>query len=202
MKHLAGMITTWLIRQEAVREEERELYEYAVHSFFLAIAPFIYALIIGGMMGELKVSLTLVFPFAVIRKYSGGFHAKKEWTCMVCSCLLLFGCVWAAARMQSGTWFGVLVLMGVIWLIAFSPVDSENRRLEPDERKQRKKEAAILALVFYFIYIALLLFGKERYAVCVGVGILLTSGLQMPCILQKMTEKTGNKSFHSEGVEK
>lgn len=65
MKHWAGMITTWLIRQEAIDEGDRELYEYAAHSFFLAIAPFAYALIIGGMMGELKISLILVIPFAV-----------------------------------------------------------------------------------------------------------------------------------------
>lgn len=108
----------------------------------------------------------------------------------------------ASTRIRPGVWFGVLVLLGVIWLIAFSPIDSDNRRLDPDERKQRKKEAAILALIFYFIHLALLLFGKERYAVCVGVGILQIAGLQMPCILQKMTEKTGNESFRSEGVEK
>lgn len=202
MEHLAGMITTWLIRQEAIDEGDRELYEYAVHSFFLAIAPFAYALIIGGMMRELKVSLILVIPFAVIRKYSGGFHAKREWTCLVSSCLLLCGCICAASRIQQSALFGVLVLLGVGWLITFSPVDSENRRLEPDEKKLRKKEAAVLSLVFYLIYIVLLLFGKERCAVCVGVGILQTVVLQVPCILQKMTKKVKNMSFHSRRVEK
>lgn len=202
MEHLAGMITTWLIGQEVIDEGDRELYEYAAHSFFLAIAPFAYALIIGGMMGELKVSLILVIPFAVIRKYSGGFHAKREWTCLVSSCLLLCGCIWAASRIQQSALFGVLVLLGVGWLITFSPVDSENRRLELDEKKLRKKEAAVLSLVFYMIYIVLLLFGKERYAVCVGVGILQTAGLQVPCILQKMTKKVKNMSFHSRWVEK
>lgn len=202
MKHWAGMITTWLIRQEAIDEGDRELYEYAAHSFFLAIAPFAYALIIGGMMGELKISLILVIPFAVTRKYSGGFHAKSEWTCLVSSCLLLFGCILAASRIQQSTLFGVLVLMSVIWLIIFSPVDSENRRLELDEKKLRKKEAAVLSLAFFLLYIVLLLFGKERYAVCVGVGILQTAGLQVPCILQKMTKKVINMLFHSRQVEK
>lgn len=89
MEHLAGMITTWLIRQEVIDEGDRELYEYAAHSF-----------------------------------------------------------------------------------------------------------------VFYLIYIVLLLFGKERYAVCVGVGILQTVVLQVPCILQKMTKKVKNMSFHSRQVEK
>ena len=189
MEHLAGVITTWLIRQEAISEDVRELYEYAAHSFFLTIAPFVYALIIGGMLGELRIGLVLVVPFAVIRKYSGGFHAKREWTCLVSSCLLLFGCILAASRIQPGAWFSVLVLLGTIWLILFSPIDSENRRLEPDEKKTRKKEAAVLTLIFFLVYIALLLCGAERYAVCIGVGILQTAGLQVPCILQKMTEK-------------
>lgn len=89
MKYLAGVITTWLIRQGAIKEGERELYEYAAHSFFLAIAPFAYALVIGGILGELNVSLILVIPFVVIRKYSGGFHAKREWTCLIGSCYCL-----------------------------------------------------------------------------------------------------------------
>lgn len=202
MKYLAGMITTWLIKQEAITEGDRELYEYAAHSFFLAIAPFAYALIIGELTGELKVSLVLVVPFAVIRKYSGGFHAKREWTCVVSSCLLLLGCILVASHLHNSIVFGGLVLLGIVLMIIFSPVDSENRRLEPDEKKLRKREAAILALLFYLIYLILSIFRQERYAVCVGVGVLQTAGLQIPCILQKMTEKVKNVSFHSKGVEK
>ena len=202
MKRLAGMITTWLIKQGAIGECDRELYEYAAHSFFLAIAPFVYAIMIGSLMGERWISLVLVLPFAIIRKYSGGFHAKREWTCLVSSCLLLSGCILAASRMNNSVSFGGLVLLGVIWLIRFSPIDTENRRLEPDEKKLRKREAGILSSFFYLMYLVLSLFGQERYAVCVGVGILQTAGLQIPCILQKMTEKFKNRSFHSKGVEK
>lgn len=202
MKHLAGMITTWLIRQEAISVDDRELYEYAAHSFFLAIAPFVYALIIGGMMGELGASLILVVPFAVIRKYSGGFHAKREWTCLVSSCLLLFGCILAATRIHASMLLDGLVLLGTLWLIVFSPIDSENRRLEADEKKLRKREAAVLSLFFFLIYIVLLSLGKERNAVCIGVGILQTAGLQVPCILQKMTEKVKKMSFHEKRIEK
>ena len=202
MKYLAGVITTWLIRQGAIKEGEQELYEYAAHSFFLAIAPFAYALVIGGILGELNVRLILVIPFVVIRKYSGGFHAKREWTCLIGSCLLLFGCILMASRMHNTTLLGGMVLLGVVWLVVFSPVDSENRRLEPDEKKLRKRDVAVLASLFYLIYIVLSAFGRERYAVCVGVGILLTAGLQIPCILQKMTKKFKNRSFHSKGVEK
>lgn len=202
MEHLAGMITTWLIRQEAIEANERELYEYASHSFYLAIAPFLYAFIIGGMLGELRVGFILVIPFAVIRKYSGGFHAKREWTCLISSCLLLCGCILIAARLQNSKAFGGVVLLGVIGLAIFSPIDSENRRLQTDEKKLRKRDTIVLALLFYFIYLALSLLRRDRYAVCIGVGILQTAGLQVPCVLQNMTKKIKNMSFHPKWVEK
>lgn len=202
MEQLAGVITAWLIRHEAIKEGQRELYEYAVHSFFLGIAPLIYAVIIGGIAGELKVSVTLTIPFMMIRKFSGGFHAKKEWVCLVSSCLLLYGCILAASHLRHTIVFSIFVLMGVICLMAFSPVDSENRRLEPDEKNLRKRDAAIISLIFYAVYLVLMLSGKERYAICIGVGILLTVGLQMPCVLQKMTKKAKKLSFRGTTIEK
>lgn len=144
----------------------------------------------------------LVIPFAVIRKYSGGFHAKREWTCLISSCLLLCGCILIAARLQNSKAFGGVVLLGVIGLAIFSPIDSENRRLETDEKKLRKRDTIVLALLFYFIYLALSLLRRDRCAVCIGVGILQTAGLQVPCVLQNMTKKIKNMSFHPKWVEK
>lgn len=202
MEQLAGAITVWLIRQEAIEEDSRELYEYAVHSFFLGIAPLVYAVIIGGVMGELKISVTLILPFMMIRKFSGGFHAKKEWVCLISSCLLLHGCILAASHLRHSLLFGVFVFMGVVCLMIFSPMDSENRRLEPDEKKLRKRDAAIISLIFYVVYIVLLLSRAEKYAVGIGVGILLTAGLQTPCILPKVTKKAKKMSFRDKAIEK
>lgn len=93
-------------------------------------------------------------------------------------------------------------MLCVIELAIFSPIDSENRRLEPDEKSLRKRETIVLALLFYFIYLALSLLRRDRYAVCIGVGILQTTGLQVPCVLQNMTKKIKNMSFHPKWVEK
>lgn len=87
MKQLAGIMVSWLIRHEAIEKNQRELYEYAVHCLFLEMMPMLYAVIIGGIMGELSRSMVLVLPFMIIRKYSGGFHARSEWTCLLSSCL-------------------------------------------------------------------------------------------------------------------
>ena len=202
MERLAGIIVMWLIRQDAIRENDRDLYEFAIHSFFLMIAPLLYALFIGGVMGELDVCVTLVVPFMTIRKFSGGFHAKKEWVCLVSSCLLLYVCTYVASNIQRSMLFDGMVLLSVVWLMVYSPIDSENRRLEIWEKKCRKKEVAILSLTFYVLYIGLLFLRKERLANSIGIGILLTASLQIPCVLDKLTKKIRKMSFHDKRVEK
>ena len=202
MQRLAGIIVKWLIGQEAIRESDYDLYEYAVHSFFLGIAPLIYAVVIGGIMGKLIFSIILVIPFIVIRKFSGGYHAKKEWVCLMSSCLLLYVCVYIASNMQHHMLFDGIVGLSVGWLIAFSPLDSENRRLEIWEKKRRKKEVVVLSMAFLVIYIGLLSGEEEQIANSIGMGIFLTVVLQIPCVLSKLTKMRGKMSFHGKKVEK
>lgn len=202
MERLAGVIVRWLIRQEAISKNDSELYAYAVHCFFLGIAPFIYAVVIGGIMGELKVSITLIIPFMVIRKLSGGFHTKKEWVCLMSSCLLLCVSIYTASSILHCVLYDSIVLLAVIELIVFSPIDSENRRLEKWEKKLRKREVAMLSLLFYGIYLGLLFLMKERMAISIGMGLILTAGLQMPCVWEELTKKIKKLSFRDKTVEK
>lgn len=202
MKQLAGEVVSWLIKHDAVEENSRELYEYAVHCLILGMAPMLYAVIIGGIMGELLTSIILILPFMITRKFSGGFHAKSEWTCLVSSCLLLYGSIMVVLRVQHGIWFNGIVLLAVGWLVFFSPIDSENRRLEKDEKKMRKKDTTIVLAIFILGYIGLLMFGKDRYAVCIGMGIILTAGLQVPCVVRIIAKKTKKMSFGVKRIEK
>lgn len=48
-------------------------------------------------------------------------------------------------------------------------------------------------IIFGLLDIALLLLGKYIYTSCFSVGILLTAGLQVPCIVKKMHKSTKNR---------
>ncbi len=185
MNQMAGAVTAWLIGQGVVSADDRELYEYAVHSFFWDLAPLVYAFVIGLVMQDLSGSMVLILPFVVIRKFSGGYHADSAKACLVGSCLLLAACIYAAWQIPQGIVFEAGVLTGVLWLIRFSPVDHANRRLDAEEKRERKRDTTVLALIFYSIHIILWLTHSERYAVCVGMGILLTAALQVPCVCRR-----------------
>ena len=140
MKYIAGVIVTWLIRHGEIKEEKRELYEYAVHCFALSLAPVLYAVIIGEIMNEIVTSIILIIPFTIVRKFCGGFHAKNEWTCLISSCFLVYVCVVIARSIYHSIWLDIIMLLAIAWLINFSPIDSENRRLDLEEKKTLKKD--------------------------------------------------------------
>ena len=162
-------ITGWLIRHEAIRESDRELYVYAAYSFLITISPLFLTIIIGTLFGRTGQSILLIIPFLVIRKFSGGIHAKYAWVCFICD--------WKMALATGGAILGLSLL---------SPVDSENRRLEKDEQKRYKMVTMVLAVGFGAVGVILSLCGQDRAAVCISLGIILTAVLQLPCIFLKI----------------
>ena len=179
-------IVSWLIRCEAIQETDRELYEYAVHSLWLNIAPLILVLMFGAIMGSVAEGVLMIIPFMAIRKFSGGYHAKKEWHCLVSSSLLLTACVYLTGQLKYGIVMNGLVTASIISLIVFSPMDTENRRLDVEEKKQYKIFTCVIVLVIVMVYFALVMFHAYNYAVCIAIGLMLSAGVQVPCICKKL----------------
>ncbi len=194
MNICASKITNWLIKNGAIVPSDRELYEYALYSMGITIAPLFLVLIIGAFMGALMEGIILIIPFMLIRKFSGGYHAKSAVVCFFCSCMLLVMCISVASHIEYSIWFSVFTIVAVISLAIFSPIDSENRRLEQEEIGMYKNitiKLALLCMVLHFI----LLFGNlKRIAVCISIGLLLSAGLQLPCIIKSVCKKMSTKA--------
>ena len=189
MGWLADRMVDWLIVREAVSEEDRELYEYAVECSLMTIVPLLLALLVGGIMREIGTGAILILPFMLLRKFSGGYHAKHMETCLFCSSGLLVICILIAAQITYSWQLCVGMLLGTVWLFLFSPVDSESRRLDHEEKKRYRYAAGILAIAVCVISVLLKKCGAERFAVCMAMGLFLTVTLQIPCVLQRVFKK-------------
>ena len=86
-------LTDWLTESGAIGDKEKELYSYATLSAILMVFPLVLASIIGLFFGYIKYSIIVVLPFMLLRKFSGGFHAKHLWICLLSSSILLFLCI-------------------------------------------------------------------------------------------------------------
>lgn len=186
MESLTKRITEWLIANKAVEDADRELYEYAVYCMLITISPLLLVLFIGIFMGTLVEGVFLIIPFMCIRKYSGGYHAKNIKICFIYSCGLLVLCMYLASHIEYGLWVSALATISVVSLSIWSPVDSKNRRLVPDEKVRYKKKAAGISACFLLVHLLLFLLGEKVLALSIAVGLVLSAGLQVPCVLQSL----------------
>ena len=111
-------------RHNAIHEEEKELYEYALHSAVLLILPLFLAGTIGFCFGSIRTGIIVVIPFMILRKFSGGYHAKKLSHCLMGSVMLLSLCILFATHVTHD-WI-VLVTAGTV---SYTHLDVYKRQL-------------------------------------------------------------------------
>ena len=107
----------------------------------------------------------------------------KPWFCT--SSIVLFFWVWVVDKLSADTLLNILVFCAIFSLALFSPIDSERRHLNTDQKKQYRIITIFITIIFWVIYELLLYMEFEVYAVCIAEGIMLTAILQIPCVVKK-----------------
>ena len=77
------LIINWQIKSKAIKDDERELYEYALYSIVLLLSPAFISIAIGCIMGIPIYGVLMVIPFLFLRKFSGGIPCQA---CMYMFC--------------------------------------------------------------------------------------------------------------------
>lgn len=181
----AEVIANWLIKNEVIDDENKELYSYAIYSFILSFSPLALAVCFGLCMGCVKQGILIVLPFMCIRKFSGGYHTQHLWSCLICSSGLLFMCMMLSLNVKCEWKLAVITLGAMLCLICFSPIENENRKLSVEEHKSYKKATVFLVILFAIIDVLLILCKMYEASVCISVGIILSAGLQIPCVVKR-----------------
>ena len=198
MKQCVEAIISWLIKCNAINSEDKELYNYALYSMFLSLSPILLALFWGIFFKCPLKSLLIVFPFMLIRKYSGGYHTKNLWSCLVWSTILLLLCILVCIHLENKEIYWPIVLLASASLVCFSPIDNENRRLTESERNIYKKQT--ITIVTSFLLILSFLYIKQlfRYFICISIGITLSACLQIPSLIGVNKNKIMKKKTKNE----
>ncbi len=201
MKNISMTIINWLIKYNVISKDEYELYAYAMNSFIMSVLPIVIAGIIGAYMGSSWLGIAVVFPFALIRKFSGGYHMKNKRVCLVCSLLVLFLSISLAFGISNAEREIMLVtIISAISLMKFSPLENENKPLSVEEKISYRQKTQIIVFCILMFDFLLFQFGPDRPFYCISVGIQLAASLQMPVIF-KMTKNNNKMSFQFQSIE-
>ena len=73
-----GNVSTWLIKHNAIKPEDKELYEYAIYSFIITVSPLFLVILISGIMGKLCEGIVIIIPFMVELLLNTLFHLMSR----------------------------------------------------------------------------------------------------------------------------
>lgn len=189
MEHVLRALSGWLVQQDAIEPDDRELYEYAMYSFLVSVMPLVIFLIASGVIGMLPEGLLIVIPLMVTRKFSGGYHARHAYTCMMISVGLLVSSFYIVLHVDCTWLFHMLVVISGLSVVVNSPIDSKNKKLEEDEVNQYRRITCLLVIITIALYFVLIILNQSHYAVCLVVSLILTAILQLPCIVQRSIKR-------------
>lgn len=189
MKTWTEIVVDWMIHNHAIHKEDKGLYVFALDSAVMLVLPLLLGGAIGFLLGSLKHGIILVVPFMILRKFSGGYHAKKRWICTVLSSLLLFLCIALSMKVQFGQTVIISTILAAISLAIFSPIDSENRLLDKKEKWIYKRMVIYCLILFGFINIFLFILNAYTYMVALSTGIQLSALLQLPYMVKQLEKK-------------
>lgn len=189
MERILRALSGWLVQQDAIEPDDRELYVYAMYSLLVSVMPLAIFLVVSGVIGMVAEGLLIVIPFMVTRKFSGGYHARHAYTCMMISVGLLTSSFYVVIHAECNWIVHLLVAISGLSVVVNSPIDSENKRLEEDEINQYRRTTCSLVIITIIFYSVLIALNQRHYAVCLAVSLVLTAILQLPCIIQSKKRK-------------
>lgn len=185
IQELSSKVAKWLEQEGAISGKDNGLFYYAVYSLLLGLLPVFIVTILGLAFGMLREGLLMIFPFMLIRKFSGGYHLNSPRLCISFSTALLAFSMRFIKRISCGGHLPLLtalVALSVICLCAFSPVENSSRKLTKKERQLFRKVARILAIVALVGYLVMCETIPIQYSTAFGAGILLVAMLELPCV--------------------
>jgi len=179
----------WLLKQEAIRPDQMDLYEYAAFTLVFNLLPVGLAFVIGLFMRMGTEGVCMMIPFIFTRKFSGGYHMQSPWKCFLSSTCVLSGVlilIRVIVTRQLFYPFWIVLILSEACILLLSPIDTEKRKLTEKEHRTFKTAARIISLIFVVITVSLYMMGQRGVAVAVGFGVILTALLQVPITIQKV----------------
>ena len=163
MYNLSFKIITHLEKRGLLQDEDREIIAYGLFSFIFNAYCLVLCIIIGLLLNIAVETVVFFVSFLFIRRYAGGYHAKKEWMCLILSTLGIFLSLFFIYCIEHFIWLKticfILSLISGIAICLVSPLEAENKPLSQDEKK-KFRVFSIIRVSIVIIIIVLFTFFK------------------------------------------
>ncbi len=181
MNSVNNRVIKFFIDNDVIKEEDKELYEYAFSITVSALIHIVTIVVLGITFGLVAESIIFYICFIAIRKFAGGYHAKTAGRCyissVVLSVLLLVVLKLLTNNINSIVVIGVFAisLFSVGCICTLAPLDTENNVLSNKEKSIYGLIARIIALLMFVLFMVCVFLNLYNIALPLGFGIFMSA---------------------------
>lgn len=146
-KRWSEKITDYLIVNETVLEEDRELYEFGIRETIAILQNLLCTVFIALLFGKIVETIYFLCAFIILRSFAGGFHASSELKCFICSIFLivLVEHIFVLVSINKILMFCWIIANYII--ISYAPIESKNKPISISERVNYRYRVRCILLV-------------------------------------------------------
>ncbi len=191
IKKIAAQITKFICKGSDTSADMREVYQYGIELTLSTILNIFWIVLASVILSDIFSGLIFLAVFMIIRPLAGGYHAKTYFMCNAMF-ILTFLLVWCTRRgieaiPDIGLAYRILeaiMLLGLIPIIMYSPIENENKAL--DENKRRRCRKASIALYIIVALSAFIIqFINIKYGAMITLSLLAVSIMMIIEILKR-----------------
>lgn len=185
---LSKRMASFFVRNEVIKSEDEEVYEYGLQLLLSTVFNGIIALILAIISGTILQSICYLAVFALLRKSAGGFHAKTHFGCccilaVVLSLFIMF--IKFVPNEAYGIVATIAVAFSVVIILIFAPLEHENKPISDRDKNRLRKISVIYAVLFTLLVFVLFIAKLKMIMICVALGMFTASGSMLVAVIEK-----------------
>lgn len=185
VENLSRHITLRLIKSGILKDDDIELYIYAIQYLFLIINTTIIFTIYCIATDNTLIGLIEVLVFLLIRKYSGGYHCQSSTVCLVFSVIVLITMAWLSSVLKPSLFLFIALIIADVELVIKGPIISINHSVSDTEKKYYHRYLATILLLLNILIVITSLWHLYHISSCISIVIIFCFLLHILCITKK-----------------
>lgn len=185
---LSKRMASFFVRNEVIKSEDEEVYEYGLQLLLSTVFNGIIALILAIISGTILQCICYLAVFVLLRKSAGGFHAKTHFGCccilaVVLSLFIMF--IKFVPNEAYGIIATIAVAFSVVIILIFAPLEHENKPISDRDKNRLRKISVIYAVLFTILVFVLFIAKLKMIMICVALGMFTASGSMLVAVIEK-----------------
>jgi accessory gene regulator B len=118
--------------------------EFGLECFLSEVSKILIYLAVFSMLSLTKYFLLALFSFSILRSTAGGYHDNTYLQCLINSFILMCIIIVCGTRLTLSTYIkSIIILLSIIFIIIYAPVDHYNKHIISKSRRNSLKFISI-----------------------------------------------------------